>query len=128
MYNVLKQAGDGGASDSTVLIPGRNGTRKELIARAIHANLSGRSGRRMQDELRRERRRGCWKDLLGHERGAYRGASAQRIGRLSWRIKARCFWMKWAVYAVELQPAAACPSEQEFETSRSNNRSRPTRG
>jgi DNA-binding NtrC family response regulator len=69
-------------SDSTVLIQGRSGTGKELVARAVH-NRSPRAEGPFQavncgvfaDTL-------IENELFGHERGAYTGASQRAIGRI----------------------------------------------
>ncbi len=78
---VLEQAERVAATDATVLIQGETGTGKELIAHAIH-NASTRSGHPLIklncaaipfDLLQSE--------LFGHERGAFTGAIAQKVGR-----------------------------------------------
>jgi formate hydrogenlyase transcriptional activator len=78
---VLGQVQMVGPTDSTVLILGETGTGKELIAGAIHS-VSRRSGRpflklncaAIPAELLES-------ELFGHERGAFTGAVAQRLGR-----------------------------------------------
>jgi formate hydrogenlyase transcriptional activator len=78
---VLDQVQLVGPTDSTVLISGETGTGKELIAGAIHS-ASRRSGRpflklncaAIPAELLES-------ELFGHERGAFTGAVAQRLGR-----------------------------------------------
>src|SRR5258706_8572186 len=81
LESVLEQVEQVAPTDSTVLIQGETGTGKELIARAVH-NLSARCGRPFIklncaaipfDLLESE--------LFGHERGAFTGAIAQKVGR-----------------------------------------------
>jgi formate hydrogenlyase transcriptional activator len=81
LQSVLEQVELVGPTDSTVLILGETGTGKELIARAVH-NVSLRFGRPFiklncaaipLDLLESE--------LFGHEKGAFTGAIAQRVGR-----------------------------------------------
>ena len=104
MNNVLKQVEMVAQSDSTVLILGKTGTGKELIARAIH-NLSGRNGRRMVKMNCAAMPAGLLEsDLFGHERGAFTGASAQRIGRFELADKSSLFLDEVGDMPLELQP------------------------
>src|SRR5215831_13969204 len=81
LESVLAEVRRVAPTDSTVLVQGETGTGKELIAHAIH-NLSPRFGRPFVklncaaipiDLLESE--------LFGHEKGAFTGAIAQKIGR-----------------------------------------------
>jgi formate hydrogenlyase transcriptional activator len=116
LESVLEQVEQVAPTDSTVLIEGETGTGKELIAHAIH-NASQRCGRAFVkfncaaiplDLLESE--------LFGHERGAFTGAIAQKIGRFEMADKGTLLLDEVGDIPPALQPKLLrVLQEQEFE-------------
>jgi formate hydrogenlyase transcriptional activator len=116
LESVLDQVEQVAPTDSTVLIEGETGTGKELIAHAVH-NASQRYGRAFirlncaaipLDLLESE--------LFGHEKGAFTGAIAQKIGRFEMADKGTLFLDEVGDIPHALQPKLLrVLQEQEFE-------------
>jgi formate hydrogenlyase transcriptional activator len=103
-------------SDSTVLLLGETGTGKELIARAIH----DRSRRKDRTLVRMN----CAaiptglleSELFGHEKGAFTGAIAQKVGRLELSDQGTLFLDEVGDIPIEIQPKLLrALQEREFE-------------
>jgi formate hydrogenlyase transcriptional activator len=116
LESVLAEVERVAPTDSTVLVLGETGTGKELIARAIH-NISPRCGRPFIklncaaipfDLLESE--------LFGHEKGAFTGAVAQKMGRFEMADTGTLFLDEIGDIPLALQPKLLrVLQEQEFE-------------
>ncbi len=83
MLEIFKTIGRVAGRDISVLITGESGTGKELVARAIHAASPRSSGAFVPVNTTAIPRDLLESELFGHERGAFTGALASRIGRFS---------------------------------------------
>ncbi len=77
VYTLMKQAAE---SDITVLIRGESGTGKELVARSFHFNSPRKDGPFLAINCAAIPETLMESELFGHERGAFTGATRQRIG------------------------------------------------
>ena len=78
---VLSRISKVAPSDSTVLITGETGTGKELVARAIHRRSNRASRAFVSVNCAAIPRDLIASELFGHEKGAFTGATQQRLGR-----------------------------------------------
>ncbi len=116
LRTILDQLQTVAPTDSTILIQGETGTGKELIARAVH-HLSSRRDRTLVKVNCAAIPTGLLEsELFGHEKGAFTGAIAQRVGRFELAHRGTLFLDEVGDIPLELQPKLLrVLQEQEFE-------------
>ena len=116
LQTVLSRISKVAPSDSTVLITGETGTGKELVARAIHRRSDRSSRAFVSVNCAAIPRDLIASELFGHEKGAFTGATQQRLGRFELANRGTLFLDEVGELPAETQIALLrVLQEHEFE-------------
>ena len=116
LRDVLSKARIVAPTDSTVLVLGETGTGKELLARSVHALSSRRDNNFVKLNCAAVPSGLLESELFGHEKGAFTGAVAKKIGRIELADKGTLFLDEIGELPPELQPKLLrVLQDREFE-------------
>jgi DNA-binding NtrC family response regulator len=116
LRSLLQQVKTVATTDTTVLIQGETGTGKERIARALHELSQRKEGRFVKVNCAAIPTGLLESELMGHEKGAFTGAVAQRIGRFELADNGTIFLDEIGELPLDLQPKLLrVLQEREFE-------------
>jgi formate hydrogenlyase transcriptional activator len=116
LQEVLRRVAQVAPTDATVLIQGETGTGKELIARAIHRRSRYRERPLVKVNCATLPAGLVESELFGHEKGAFTGAVARKIGRFELADGGTIFLDEIGELPLELQPKLLrVLQEGEFE-------------
>ena len=116
-------------TDLTVMINGESGTGKELVAKAIHDYGKRRGGPFIAVNMAAIPRELVESELFGHEKGAFTGANARKVGRFEQAEAAPCFWTRSVTCRSRPRPGCcACCIRRDSCRSAAACRSRPICG
>ncbi|MGA8271903.1 MAG: PAS domain S-box protein [Candidatus Sulfotelmatobacter sp.] len=104
LKDVVKKVGQVATSDATVLLLGETGTGKELVARALHHLSKRRENSFIKLNCAAIPTGLLESELFGHEKGAFTGAVAKKIGRLELADHGTLFLDEIGEISPELQP------------------------